>query len=68
MSKDIKTRIEMVRAMETVMRNLNNEDDFEEWLMFGVADGDIDENTTDEELAYYAESDVFADCAKSRRL
>ena len=61
MSKNIKARIEMVRAMETVMRNLNDEDDFEIWLTSGVADGDIDENTTDEELEYYAESETFAD-------
>ena len=59
--KDLKVRCEMIRAMETVMRNLNDEEDIEIWLNNGVADGDIDETTTDEELEYYIDDETFAD-------
>ncbi|MBR6795710.1 MAG: hypothetical protein IKM52_06350 [Clostridia bacterium] len=54
-------RIAMVRAMETVARQINDEEIFETWLSYGVADGDIDETTTDEELEYYIENDTFED-------
>lgn len=54
-------RIEVVKAMETLARCVNDEYIFEEWLMFGVADGDIDENTTDEELEYYIEDEEFSE-------
>jgi hypothetical protein len=55
------TRIEVVKAMETIARCLNDEYIFEEWLMLGVADGDIDESTTDEELEFYIEDEEFAE-------
>lgn len=51
-----KERIEIVRAMETIARAINHEGIFEEWLVYGVADGDIDETTKDEELDYYVEN------------
>lgn len=54
-------RAKMVRAMETVMRGLNDEDIFEGWLVAGVADGDIDGTETDEDLEYYCEDKVFQD-------
>lgn len=54
---NIRERIEVVRAMETIARAINDESIFEEWLIYGVADGDIDESTKDEELEYYAEDD-----------
>lgn len=56
-----KKRIEVIRAMETLARSVNDEDVFMEWLIAGVADGDINDNTADEELEYYAEDDKFAD-------
>ena len=57
-----KERIDALRAMELLARSVNNEDYFEDWLMNGVADGDITENTTDEELLDYVEDDHnFAD-------
>ena len=57
-----KKRIEVVRAMETLARSINDESVFYRWLLYGVADGDIDENTTDEELEFYVEDDEqFAD-------
>lgn len=52
---NIKERIEVVRAMETIARAINHEGIFETWLTYGVADGDIDETTTDAELTYYVE-------------
>lgn len=58
---NIKERVKMVRAMELIARTVNDEEVFEGWLMCGVADGDIDDNTTDEELEYYAEDVNFAD-------
>ena len=54
-------RIKLVRAMELIARTINDEEVFEGWLMYGVADGDIDETTTDEELEYYAEDETFAE-------
>lgn len=58
-------RIRMIRAMEEIARNVNDEDIFEYWLACGVADGDIDETTTDEALEYYAEDENFADLMKT---
>lgn len=54
---NLQERVKMVRAMETVMRNINDEEVFDGWLMFGVADGDIDEDTTDEYLYSYCDDD-----------
>ena len=54
-------RIELVKAMETIARAVNNENVFMTWLVDGVADGDIKGDTTDEELEYYTEDDTFAD-------
>lgn len=56
-----KKRLEVVRAMETLARCINDEDIFESWLMVGVADGDIDKDTPDEYLEYYAEDKTFAE-------
>ena len=57
----LKTRAEMVRAMETVARAVNDEEVFYGWLLCGVADGDINDDTTDEDLEYYCEDKTFAD-------
>lgn len=57
---DKKLRCEIVRAMEKIARTVNDEEVFDIWLLDGVADGDIDENTTDEELEYYIEDEEFA--------
>ena len=35
-------RIKMVKAMEFIARNLNDEEIFETWLTVGVGDGDIE--------------------------
>ncbi len=60
-------RIKMVKAMEYITRQINDEDVFDGWLTEGVADGDIDYGdvsvgTDDaEDLEYYLRDDEFAD-------
>lgn len=59
---DREARLEAVRAMNTVALMLNDEEVFEEWLEYGVADGDIsDDPTQDDDLDYYIEDENFAD-------
>lgn len=57
-------RIKMVKAMEFLARQVNNEEVFEEWLMMGVADGDIEygdiainKDLDEEEAAWYVDDD-----------
>lgn len=54
-------RAKVVRAMETIVRCVNNEDFINSWLMCGVADGDIAEDTNDIDLDYYCEKETFAE-------
>lgn len=62
-------RIKMVKAMEYITRNLNDEEIFMDWLTLGVADGDIDYgdlsvNADDADpygVDYYTEDKTFAD-------
>ena len=60
-------RIQMVKAMEFIARQINSEDVFEIWLISGVADGDIvyadtSPHWNDEiNLEYYLEDEHFAD-------
>ena len=58
---NLSARAKVVRAMETIARCVNDEDVFYRWLLCGVADDDIDEDTTDENLGYYCEDKTFAD-------
>ena len=52
-----KERCDIVRAMELLVRSVNNKDYIMTWLRIGVADGDIRPDTTDEDLEYYIEDD-----------
>lgn len=68
MSNSINDRIKMVKAMEYICRNLNDEDQLMIWLTDGVADGDIDfgdlevRDSDAEDLDYYIKDDEkFAD-------
>lgn len=60
-------RVKMIKAMEYIARNLNDEEIFEPWLSVGVADGDIEYGSLDitsddiENLDYYIEDDNFKD-------
>lgn len=60
-------RISLIKAMEFIARNVNDQNVFSAWLLFGVADGDIeygdiavkagDEFDLD---CYYRNDEVFA--------
>ena len=54
-------RTKMVKAMEYIARQINDEEVFEGWLMCGVADGDITYGDLDggEVDEYYIEDDHF---------
>ena len=60
-------RVKMIKAMEFIARNLNDEEIFETWLMAGIADGDIPfgsltvEPDDFENLEYYMDDETFAD-------
>lgn len=60
-------RIKLVKAMEFIVRQVNDERAFEPWLSIGVADGDITYGDLQvlpddsEYFDYYLEDDVFAD-------
>lgn len=60
-------RIKLIRAMEFVARQVNNERIFEDWLISGVADGDIEYGDLDvgiddfDDLEYYIGDEEFAD-------
>lgn len=57
-------RIRMVKAMEYIYRQINNEIVFDGWLMNGVADGDIEYGyfaPVDDNMDYYIEDESFAD-------
>ena len=58
---NLSRRAKVVRAMEKIERCVNDEEVFDRWLSYGVADGDIDDDTTDEDLEYYCEDKTFAD-------
>ena len=61
-SEDLE-RLKLVKAMEYIMRQLNDETIFDGWLTFGVADGDIDygdltvTNDDLDNLGYYIDKD-----------
>ena len=57
----MKDRVQMVRAMETIARSINDEEVLLGWLMGGVADGDIDNKTTDEAIVdmYCKDDETF---------
>ena len=60
-------RAKLVRAMEYICRNVNNEEVFEEWLILGVGDGDIAygdltiQSDEDEALWYVEDDKNFAE-------
>ena len=64
---DNNERIKLVKAMEFIARQVNDEEVFEGWLINGVADGDIEygslEVTEDDKeiLDYYIDDEDFAD-------
>lgn len=69
----MKERAKMVKAMEFVARQINDETVFMRWLSNGVADGDIDygdldvSNLSEEDSAwaYIEDDEMFADLMDS---
>ena len=56
-------RVSMVKAMEFICRQINDQDVFDEWLLDGVADGDIvygDLGANDEYLDCYVNDKTFS--------
>ena len=59
---NLKERVSVIRAMDTIVRSLNDERDILWWLDSGVPDGEINTETTDEELYWLVDDDEsFAD-------
>ena len=59
---NFKERVLVIRAMDTIVRSLNDERDILWWLDSGVPDGEINTETTDEELYWLVDDDEsFAD-------
>lgn len=56
-----KERVELVKAMELIARTVNDENVFMTWLISGVADGDINDHTDDDNLDWYIEDERYAD-------
>lgn len=55
-------RARVVRAMEEIARCVNDEELFVGlWLSLGIADGDITQETTDEDLEGYCDNESFKD-------
>ena len=63
----IAERIKMIKAMEFIARQINDEAVFEPWLAIGVADGDIKlgdlsvRESDVEDMESYIEDEDFAD-------
>ena len=64
-------RANLVKAMELLVRSVNDERYMDFWLSQGVADGDLTPPPTTEDwddeygLGYYIQDDVFADLMAS---
>lgn len=59
---NLKERVSVIRAMDTIVRSLNDGRDVLWWFEYGVPDGEINEETTDDELLWLADDDkLFAD-------
>ncbi len=62
---DKSERIAVVKAMEKIVRCINDEHIIMLWLSLGIADGDIKNDTPDDELDYYIEDEIFAELMKT---
>lgn len=64
---DVDERIKMIKAMEFITRHINNENVFDRWLVFGVADGDIEYgdlsvlDTDVEDMEYWLDNSNFSE-------
>lgn len=58
---DIKERIEIVKAMDLLCRQINDEEIFMDWLTYGVADGDVARGDDDELESYVDDNETFGE-------
>ena len=58
---NVAKRIELIKAMDMIARCINDEEVFTGWLMNGVPDGEIKENTTDKELEWLTDDETLED-------
>ena len=65
---DKQERTKMIKAMEFIARQVNDEEVFDNWLLYGVADGDIEYGDlagyTDDDandVEFWLDDDEFAD-------
>lgn len=59
---NFKERVSIIKAMDIIIRSLNDERDILWWLEDGVPDGEITEETKDKELYWLVDDDEsFAD-------
>lgn len=58
-SEKMVERMKMVKAMEFIMRCVNDEELFEPWLALGVADGDIDFGDLSVDVKKYEDDEAF---------
>lgn len=56
-----KKRKELVLSMERIIRSLNDEEFLDSWLRCGVADGDLNEDSTWEDVDDWYVEDGFTD-------
>ena len=57
-------RVKMIKAMEYIVRNVNNEDLLEPWFAVGVADGDIPYGDLSDDIGeteYWTEDENFSE-------
>ena len=58
---NVEERKKAVLAMERLVRSVNDEELIDSWLRNGVADGDIDDDSTEEDVDdCYIEDDTFS--------
>ena len=61
---DINERIKMLKAMDTVVRNMNDENAIADWLVIGLPDGAATDDEFDS-TAEYVDDETFADIMDS---
>ena len=47
--------------MDTIAKMLNDERDYARWALAGIADGEIEEDTKDEDIEWLCADDIFPD-------
>ena len=53
-------RCMVIRAMETIIKTVNNTELITQWRVEAIADGDVRLDTSDDDMEYYIEDVAFA--------